>query len=129
MKFPWVPLGDGKLRPWVRCGLRRDGGSIVEILAIVDTGADTTTLPFGLVSVLGFPTADLESMTTNAVGGQTTTWKARGESKMGIQIGGKWFKLPCVAFAENTPALLGRDLIFANFKLRMEEGETELRER
>ena len=98
-----------------------------DVLVLIDTGADTTTLPFSLASLLGFSTSDLESSVMNAVGGQTTTWKPRTGPNVDIQIGGHWHSLPALAFADKTPPLLGRDLIFRDFKLWMEYGETDLR--
>lgn len=131
MKFPWVRCGDGMARPIVRSSFRRGSTALpTAILVIVDTGADTTVLPFALVSMLGFSTSELESIETNAVGGKVKTWKAKagaGVTGVEVEIGGFWFGLPSLAFAENTPPLLGRDVLFANFDLRMTAGETELR--
>lgn len=130
MKFPWVRCGDGVGRPLIRCGLRRLGVTIpADMFVLLDTGADSTILPFSLASMLGFSTADLEGVETNAVGGKVRNWRPRGEPKVEIQISGTWYMLPGVLFAENTPALLGRDIIFREFKLRMEDGETDLRPR
>ncbi len=98
-------------------------------MAILDTGADTTVLPFELVSLLGFSTSNLESINTNAVGGRTRTWRVKGDPGVEINIGGQWLKVPRLVFAERMPPLLGRDVIFTHFELRMTMGETELRPR
>lgn len=86
-------------------------------------------LPFGLASVLGFSTSELESQSTNGVGGKTTVWRPKTGPNVDIQIGGRWYSLPAVMFAEKTPPLLGRDILFREFSLRMEYGETELRQK
>lgn len=98
-----------------------------DVPILLDTGADTTTLPFSLASLLGFSTSDLQSQDTNAVGGKAKVYKLKVSSKVEVRLGGTWYALPNVVFAENTPPLFGRDFIFANFKVRMEHGETELR--
>jgi len=99
----------------------------IDTLVLVDTGADITTLPYTLIAPLGFSLNSLESITTNAVGGIVSSRKAPNPPGVAIEIGGVWYDLPALNFVENTPALLGRDLIFKYFKLRMETGETELR--
>jgi hypothetical protein len=47
-----------------------------------------------------------------------------------IEIGGKWYALPSLKFGKNVPiSLLGRDLLFAHFDLKMTADEFELRPR
>jgi len=78
--------------------------------------------------MLGFSTADLDLRDTNVVGGQAQVWKPRSILDVDIRIGGQWYGLLEFVFAEKTPVpILGRDLIFREFKLRMEAGETDLR--
>jgi hypothetical protein len=127
VKFPWASWGDGIVRPLLRCELRRHGKiAPADFLILVDTGADTTTLPLQLASLIGFSTGELESVPFNGVGGQTTCLRPKAGPDTDIKVGGHWFALPGLVFGDKTPALLGRDLIFKDFKLRMETGETEL---
>ena len=98
-----------------------------DVLAILDTGADNTVLPKQFAEPLGYTAAHLEEIKTNAVGGQVTTWRLKDVTGAAVNIGGYWLDVPCLTFAENTPALLGRDVVFANFDLRMTDGETELK--
>jgi hypothetical protein len=97
-----------------------------DVMAILDTGADSTVLPFVFASML-IPASNLETARANAVGGTAKIWKVRGAPSIEVEIGGTWMRLPSLMFAEKTPPLLGRDVIFANFDLRMTMGETELR--
>jgi hypothetical protein len=99
----------------------------VDILILVDTGADGVLLPFALASVLGFSTSDLESHQSGAVGGLTTVWMPRGKPEVDMEVGGHWMGLPSLTFAEKSPALLGRDVLFTNFDMRMTATEIELR--
>ncbi|HVV53294.1 MAG TPA: retropepsin-like aspartic protease [Polyangia bacterium] len=133
MKFPWITFGTGlaaKALPAIRCAFR-NGSTVLpgDVFAILDTGADSTVLPKQFASLLGFSNAHLAEITTNAVGGTVTTWKVRDVAGVAVNLGGFWLALPCLTFAERTPPLLGRDVIFANFDLWMRQGETELRPR
>jgi hypothetical protein len=128
VKFPWIRCNDGLARPLLRVGFRKAGKPVaVDTLLLVDTGADGVLLPFALASLMGFSTSDLESQQSAAVGGAATVWRPRGPLDVEIELGGHWLSLPSLAFAEKTPPLLGRDLIFRNFELRMSATETELR--
>lgn len=130
MKFPWVRCGDGLMRPLLRCGFRRRGVVLAaELIVLVDTGADASVLPFAVASLLGFSTSDLASADTRAVGGIVKTWTTTAAPEVESEIGGHWLMLPRLGFAENTPALLGRDVLFSDFELRMTDNETELRPR
>jgi hypothetical protein len=133
VKFPWISLvAGGRKLPWVRCTFRRPAlvAPPPDLLLIMDTGADGVLLPEAFAGPLGFdPAKDLEPMVSNGLGGQTTVLKPRGNVDVEICIGGFWFSLPTLAFSQKCPPLLGRDVVFANFDLRMCDGETDLRPR
>jgi len=128
MKFPWVECGGGVTRPLLPVGFRKDGRVLgVDTLILVDTGADGTMLPLSLAPVIGFAASELKQATSSAIGGRVATWTAQ-TTNVRIEIGGHWLPLPTLSFAEESPPLLGRDVIFANFDLlRMTANETELR--
>jgi len=81
-----------------------------------------------MAELFGLSSSDLEKKESNALGGKAAVWLPREGPQFEVEIGGRWLSLQ-VLFAENTPPLLGRDVVFANFKIRMEDGETELRPR
>lgn len=127
MKFPWLSLSGRPAAPWLRCSLQRAAAVLpVDTLILLDTGADRTTLPRQFAPLLGFSDADLDTGSANGLGGRATVWKPKAGPPVEIRIGGKWYPLPGLAFADKTPPLLGRDLVFRYFKLRMQTGETEL---
>jgi Aspartyl protease len=111
----------------VRCSLQRGAAALpADTLILLDTGADLTTLPRQFAALLGFSDADLDSVSASGLGGKATVWKPKAGPPVEIRIGDQWYPLPGVAFADRTPPLLGRDLVFRYFKLRMQTGETEL---
>lgn len=133
VKFPWINIRAGilaKPRPAIRCAFRNGSTHLPnEVLAILDTGADSTVLPKRLASLLGYSDAHLDEITAMVVGATITAWKVKDVRGAAVEIGGVWLDLSCLMFVEGTPPLLGRDVVFANFDLLMCHGETELRRR
>jgi hypothetical protein len=92
---------------------------------LVDTGADGTVLNLDLAASFGFGPGDLEAKRFTAVGGQTTLYAPKNPGLIEIQIGRSWFRLPSLKFGVAPVSLLGRDLIFPRFELRMTPTEFE----
>jgi hypothetical protein len=109
-------------------GFRRNGAVLaVNPTLLVDTGADGTLLSLGLAKPLGFEAADLVEEECSTANGLTTLYKPKLADLIEIQIGSSWFALPSLKFGARAPvSLLGRDLIFAHFELRMTSAEFEL---
>jgi|SRR5476651_1130753 hypothetical protein len=89
--------------------------------------SDTNALPQQLAQSLGLSPSDLDAVVTAEVGGQTTVPQPKTGPAVEIEIAGRWYALPNVQFCATPAPLLGRDLIFREFYLRMEHGETDLR--
>ena len=101
MKFPWLSWGDGVKRPILRCSLRHFGKVLpTDLLILLDTGADTTTLPLALAPLLGYQLNDLDNGVRSAVGGRAKTSRPKAPINLDIEIGGLWYALPCVVFAD-----------------------------
>lgn len=83
-----------------------------ELEFLVDTGADVTTVPIELLSILGFQKSQLTRSTTLGVGGIVVkTW----ELKLPIRIGGRELVISASAVEtknDSMPLLLGRKDIF-----------------
>lgn len=87
-----------------------------EVLAIVDSGADSTLVPGELVEAAGIPFASLEQAEALSAGGQMTTAKCLGS----ISYLNRTF---CTEFACTEPGkrgnfLLGRADFFRSFVVR-----------
>ena len=129
MKFPWMPKGRGDYWPLLPVGFRRDGKIMpVNPALLVDTGADGIVLNIALAAGLGFKATDLAEESSTAVGGHTVVYVPNRPdlNEIQIQIGRTWYQLPSLRFGVAPVSLLGRDLIFSNFELRMTPNEFEL---
>src|SRR6185437_14359794 len=133
VKFPWINMRGGlpaKPRPAIRCVFRNGSTRLPSgVLAILDTGADSTVLPKRFASLLGYSDVHLDEIRIMSIGATITAWKVRDVTGAAVKIGGVWVDLSCLMFVEGTPALLGRDVVLANFDLLMRQGQTELRPR
>jgi predicted aspartyl protease len=133
VKFPWINMRAGlpaKPRPAIRCVFRNGSTRLPSgVLAILDTGADSTVLPKRFASLLGYSDVHLDEIRIMSIGATITAWRVRDVTGAAVKIGGVWVDLSCLMFVEGTPALLGRDVVLANFDLLMRQGQTELRPR
>jgi hypothetical protein len=128
MKFRWVTIAPGQSWPMLRVGIRRNGGVMsADTFLLVDTGADGTLLPLKMAKLLGFQDADLQPETCQSAAGRTVVHTPKNLDRIEIEIGSEWIELPSLKFSDGTYPLLGRDVIFAHFELRMTAEEFELR--
>jgi len=95
---------------------------------LVDTGADVTVLDAEILPHLKIDHSELEPARIRGVGGRAVAAAARG---LGIflSIGSFQLELPLVHFVPHALPLLGRDVLFGPFELRMDRFEIELRRR
>lgn len=124
---PYKPGPDGQLRPYLLLtllGVKR--GLEVDILGLVDTGADRSVLPIDYAEELGYTVDDLEPREVSQVEGSASAWVA---------------KRPCQAFVDGLPhikfeveplfvaglnALWGRADLMMNFTVSVSEKDKEL---
>jgi hypothetical protein len=127
MRFPWLPRGGGEYWPVLPVGFRRNGKIMpVNPTILIDTGADGTLLNLGLATRFGFKSADLEEENCTAVGGPTVLYVPKAPGLIEIQIGRSWVPLPSLKFGVARVSILGRDLIFSRFELRMTSTDFDL---
>lgn len=68
------------LRPYLALELIGPGGGNVRIPGLIDTGADTSILPFGYASLLGYTISSLESSQAQQVQGLADVHQATESS-------------------------------------------------
>jgi hypothetical protein len=92
----------------------------MDLIVMVDTGADQTLLHMYWASLLGFSADDLTEEASKAASGSMTVYRPKNRRGIEFQIGGSWFPVPTIQFAKKVPiSLLGRDMIFGHFDLWM----------
>lgn len=128
MRFPWIPITREQSAPLLPVGLRRNGNVMATApLLLVDTGADGTLLHFRWAKLLEFQDADLIEEECMGAGGTMIVYKPKDLARTEIEIGGAWFPIPSLKFGRLVPiSLLGRDVIFSHFALRMTASHFEL---
>jgi Aspartyl protease len=127
LSAPYRPGPDGQLRPYLLLtliGLNPD--QEVEILGLVDTGADRSVLPIDYAEELGYTVDDLAPVDVSQVEGTASAWVA---------------KKPCEAFVDGLPdikfkieplfvaslnALWGRTDLMMTFTVGVSEKKREL---
>ena len=123
MRFPWLKYVGDSQAPLLRIGVRRRGVVIgTDLVVMVDTGADQTLLHLRWADLLGFNDADLVEESCKSASGPMTVYRPKPRSRLGVdfQIGDAWFSVPSLQFGGKVPlSLLGRDMIFEHFDLRM----------
>src|SRR5262245_18052679 len=99
-------------------------------LLLGDTGADGVLLNLALAKLMGFHDSDLVTEECKSANGIMIVHTPKDLAGTQIEIGGKWYPLPSLKFGKSVPiSLLGRDLMFAHFDLKMTADEFELRPR
>ena len=112
----------------LQVGIRRHGKvmSTVPIL-MIDTGADETMLHLTRATEMGYQEDDLIEETCSTAGGEATTYRPKDISRTELEIGGSWYQLPSLRFSPTVRCpLLGRNMIFDHFDLRMTPSTFEL---
>lgn len=127
LSAPYRPGPDGQFRPYLLLtliGLKPD--QEVEIVGLVDTGADRSVLPIDYAEELGYTVDDLAPVDVSQVEGTASAWVA---------------KKPCEAFVDGLPeikfkieplfvaslnALWGRTDLMMAFTIAVSEKSREL---
>lgn len=129
-RYVHVPRADGTLRkaPFIPIFVRTEENRLIKIIALVDSGADTTVLPKGLALVLGLKEEN-EIIETGGIGGKVKVKK----SKIQFQISGSRESYPLTIpvlvlqdDSEDMPLILGRQGFFENFHITFRQNEEKI---
>jgi hypothetical protein len=97
-------------------------------LLLVDTGADETLLHFRWAKLMGYEEPDLMAEESKAASGTMIVHRPKDLKRVELEIAGDWLSLPTLQFGKKLSiSLLGRDMIFGHFELRMTGVDFELR--
>jgi len=129
-RYVHVPRQDGTLRkaPFISIFVRTKENKLMRIVALLDSGADTTVVPKGLAEILGLKEKE-ESIETGGIGGKVKVKK----SKMSFQISSSREKyslvIPVLILQDNTedvPLILGRQGFFENFHITFRQNQEKV---
>ena len=128
MKFPWRAIAPGKKAPLLPVGVRRNGiVTGADLVLLVDTGADQTLFHLLWAEQMGFEDTDLVEEECKSASGPMIVYRPKNLRRTELEIGGAWYQLPSLQFGKKVPmSLLGRDMIFAHFDLRMTADDFDL---
>lgn len=90
---------------------------------ILDTGADMTTLPYYMISVMKLDSSNLTESTSFGIGaGETKSWN----TVIDMTIGKQKYSIPC-SFVKNNeiPLLLGKEGVFDIFNIFLDNERHE----
>lgn len=128
-RYVHVPRPDGTLRhaPFIPVFVTNKFGRTMEIIALIDSGADTTVIPKDLAELLGLKEED--STETGGIGGNVEVKKSR----LSFRIKGPRENYPLEVPAlilqdknEDVPLLLGRHGFFEQFHITFKQDEEKI---
>lgn len=116
-------LGKSTPRPVAQVYLQADSGRWHMFQPYIDSGADTTLLPYYVGKAIGLNEKDFKVSTLGGVAGETKVIY----TKVKMKIGEKEFGARVAWSMENgVPLLLGRADIFNKFKITFDEKKEEI---
>jgi hypothetical protein len=71
------PGPDNQLRPYLWLHLTGLNGRSGDVVGLIDTGADRTSLPADYASLMGYAAGDLQPVQVSQVQGTTNAWLAK----------------------------------------------------
>jgi hypothetical protein len=74
----------GGLRPFLQLQLTAPSGDHRPILGLVDSGADTSCMPFGFASLMGYSASDLVQERGRSASGVIEMWKATAPCRASV---------------------------------------------
>ena len=104
----YQPGPDGHPRPYLLIEYRKDDSGWERIVALIDTGADTSVLPLSTSSLLGIDLADLTHRQGQQVVGSMDIWTMSGSVTARVSGLGNEFELNPVFVQSTQTPLLGR---------------------
>jgi hypothetical protein len=116
VRLNYYDLGDGVSRPYLV--IWRDQN--VPFLALIDSGADGSSLPLNVARVLGVPYNPADIRTARGAGGPYNEWQATAD--VTLQMGFGQVTLARPALNPTLPyILLGRRDFFAQYRVSFDQ--------
>ena len=129
-RYVHVPRPDGTLRraPFIPVHITNKFGKSMEVVALLDSGADDTVIPKDLAEVLGSKEAE-ETTETGGVGGNVKVKKTRLRFKVKGTRESYSLDVPALVLQDrnaDVPLLLGRHGFFENFHITFKQDQEKI---
>lgn len=129
-RYAHVPRQDGTLRkaPFIPIQITNKFGRSMQVVALLDSGADTTVVPKDLAELLGLK-EELTETETGGIGGKVSVKK----SKLRFIVNGRResysLEVPVLVLQDpdaDVPLLLGRHSFFEYFHITFKQNEEKI---
>src|SRR3989338_2768976 len=129
-KYVHVPRHDGTLRkaPYISVSIRDSADKLIEVVALLDSGADVTVVPKDLALLLGLKEDELET-NTRGIGGSTKVKKTKLSFRVKGERESYHLTVPALVLQnpdEDVPLLLGRNGFFEEFHITFKQAEEKV---
>ena len=129
-RYVHVQRADGTLRraPYVPVWVRNNQGQLLQILALVDSGADFTVIPTDLAELLGLR-QDAYATTTAGIGGKVDVKKTVFSFEIKNIREHYSLSVPALILQDqnsDVPLLLGRNGFFEEFHVTFKQHEEKI---
>ena len=129
-RYVHVPRQDGTLRraPFIPIIVRNKFGKTMNVVALLDSGADNTVIPKDLADVLGLKEHNVEAE-TGGIGGKVKVKKSRFSFRIKGVRESYSLDVPVLVLQEanmDVPLLLGRRGFFENFHITFKQNEEKI---
>ena len=129
-KYVRVPRPDGSLRkaPYIPIVTRDSNNKLIQVIALLDSGADTTVTPKDLALLLGLKEDNTE-IKTGGIGGSSIVKKTRFSFNIKNEHESYNLTIPALVLQntdEDVPLLLGRNGFFEEFHITFKQTEEKV---
>jgi len=129
-RYVHVPRKDGTLRkaPFIPIYANTLDGKTIRIIALLDSGADTTVVPKEIAELLGLKELQKE-MDTGGIGGKVKVKESRMQFWLDGQHEKHQMNIPVLIMQdinEDMPVILGRQGFFENFDIIFRQNEEKI---
>jgi len=129
-RYVHVPRPDGTLRkaPFIPVFITNKFGRTMEVVALLDSGADNTVVPKDLAEVLGLKEMDIDAE-TGGIGGKVKVRKSRLRFRIKNERESYAMDVPVLVLQDknsDVPLLLGRHGFFEEFHITFKQDEEKI---
>lgn len=114
-----------KKKPVIKLTFKGSNQTILDVIALLDSGADVSVIPKGLAEVLGLDFR--EKRTSKGIGGEIDVWNSSVNISMKGEHEPYKFLLPIqIANNDDIPPIIGREGFFNKFKIMIDEDNQKI---